>query len=100
MTPSSWSTAPSAISSQVWRSSARVIMARLRMSDTGMRPLLNSLVEALARIRMRVDPVAGNVAPARYPDVIVLHHIVEQPFQAGRAGRGARQAGSEEHNSE
>src|ERR1051326_2663471 len=92
MTPSSWSTAPSAISSQVWRSSARVIMARLRMSDTGMRPLLNSLVEALARIRMRVDPVAGNVAPARYPDVIVLHHIVEQPFEAGCAGRMSGQA--------
>src|SRR5260370_11844079 len=34
MTPSSWSTAPSAVSSQAWRSTTRAIMARLRTSDT------------------------------------------------------------------
>src|SRR4051812_16651472 len=39
MTPSSCSTAPSSICSQLWRSMARAMMARLRMRDVDMRVL-------------------------------------------------------------
>src|SRR5262249_26344933 len=45
------------------------------------------LVEALARIRMGLDPMAGGVPPARGPQVLVPPPIVAQPFEAGSASR-------------
>src|SRR6516164_10968647 len=51
-----------------------------------------SLVETLARIRMGLDPMAGDVPVAGDPDIVVLHHVIEQPFEAGRASRMAGQA--------
>ena len=57
MVPSSCRTAPSAISSQRWRSSARVIIVRLRISDAGMCLLHGS--DADGRLPKPPPPLAG-----------------------------------------
>src|SRR5215207_9708079 len=47
------------------------------------------LVQPLVRIGMSRDPVACDVEAAGDPNVLVLHHVVEQTLEAGRAGRMA-----------
>src|ERR1700674_3378847 len=43
--------------------------------------LLRSFVQALARIGMRREPMAGDFDPPGDPNVLVPHHVVEQALQ-------------------
>src|SRR5262245_52724465 len=64
----------------------------VELASCAKRAYRRSLVETLARIRMGLDPMAGDVPSAGDPDIVVLHHIVEQPFEAGCAGGMSSQA--------